>query len=156
MTLREEIPRDSPKDERVYDLDVFRSPDLVFKPREDLGIEQVEVRKLALRSYGDAQHTTRIELGQNTPAHLLYRRVEAAMRGINAGDYKVASVGLRVTFVKEPDQRTAKSRSFDLSWPNSCSLDDDDYGHRIRQMLADHGIEPKMPVDEGEDGASGR
>ena len=78
------------------------------------------------------------------------------MRGINAGDFKVSSVGLRVTFVREGDQKTAKSRSFELAWPNSCSLADDDYSHRIQQMLADHGIEPKIPVDQGEDGNSGR
>lgn len=70
------------------------------------------------------------------------------MRGINKGDYKVASVGLRVIFVQERDQKTAKSRSFDLSWPNSCSLDDDEYAHRIQEMLADHGIEPKTPSDD--------
>lgn len=65
--LGQEIPRNSPKDERVYDLEVFRDPDLVFKPRADLGIERVEIRKLALRTFGASQHTTRIELGQNTP-----------------------------------------------------------------------------------------
>ncbi len=142
------IPRDSPKDERIYEFDVFRNPNLVFKPREELGIDRVEIRKVSMRTFGEEAHVTRIELDQETDSNALHRRVEAAMRGIPKGDSWITSVGLRVTFVKEKGQKTSKTRSFDLSWPNSCSLDDDEYGQRILEMLADHGIEPKMPKDD--------
>lgn len=150
--LSAEIPRNSAKDQRVYDLEVFRAPGFQIKPREELGIKQVEIRKLSLRTLGDDTHTTRIELGQDAPSDILGRRVEMAMRGIGEHNYKVASVGLRVTFMQEANEAKAKTRSFDISWPNSCSLDDDDYGHRIQQMLADHGIEPKKPSDDSGDG----
>lgn len=153
--LNADIPRDSPKDERIYDLGVFRNSDFVFKPREDLGIERVEIRKMSIRTFGEDAHVTRIELDQETKSHVLHRRLETAMRDNKNGDYRISSVGMRVTFVKEKGQNDGKTRNFDLSWPNSSSLDDDEYGHRILQMLADHGIEPKMPKDDGADGDPG-
>jgi hypothetical protein len=150
--LGQPIPRDSEKDERVYDLEVFRDLKFKFNPNNALGINKVEVRKLALRILGEDKHTVRIELAPGTPPHVLHHRVQAAMSGIAPTMYKVASVGMQVTFELGPGEETPKTRSFDLSWPNSCSLDDDDRGQRIQRMLADHNIEPKRPTkdDDGD------
>ena len=152
--LGQVVARDSEKDERVYDLEMFCDADFLFKPRAELGIAKVEVRKLAVRTFGESRHTVRIELGPDTPAQIAYKRLEVAMGGLEMTMYKVASVGLKVTFEMGPKDKKAKTRSFDLSWPNSCSLDDDDYGQRIKQMLADHRVEPRPPTSDNGDGDS--
>ncbi len=123
--LGQDIERNSPKDDRVYDLEGFTNPNPKFKPQAGLGIENVEVRKLSIRTLGSNKHTVRIELGPDTPEHVLYQRLEVATRGLDATELKVAGVGLRVTFDRDAEHELPKSRSFDLSWPNSCSLDDD-------------------------------
>ena len=150
--LGQDIERKSSKDERVYDLEGFANPNPKFKHQPGLGIASVEVRKLFVRTLGSNKHTVRIELGPDTPEHVLYQRLEAATQGLDATELKVAGVGLRVAFDQGADGDAPKPRSFDLSWPNSCSLDDDDFGQRIRQMLSYHGIEPKVPEQGTDDG----
>lgn len=153
--LGQTIEKDVPRDDRVYDLERFQNPVSVFGPQPAPGIARVEVRKLAVRTVGSDQHIIRIELGPDTVAHVLYQRLEAATRDIDPTMLKVAGVGLKVTFEMGLDETSARTRSFDLSWPNSCSLDGDDLGQRIQQMLADHGIEPKPPKGEHDDGDQG-
>jgi hypothetical protein len=68
---------------------------------------------------------------------------------------KVTMIGVRVTFDLQTGQTKQKTRSFELRWPNSCNLKEDDYGIFIRHMLADHGIEPSRPADDGTDGGQG-
>ena len=144
--LGADIERNSPRDDRVYDLERFRHPVSLFGAKPAPGIAKVEVRKLAVRTLGKDQQTIRIELGQNTESHVLSKRLEIATRDLSPTMFKIANIGLRVTFELGPDETAAKTRSFDISWPNSCSLDTDELGLRIQQMLADHGIEPKPPV----------
>jgi hypothetical protein len=146
--LGQDIDRDVPRDDRVYDLERFLIPVSVFGPQPAPGIARVEVRKLAVRTVGRAQQTIRIELGQDTDAHVLYQRLEIATRDIDPTMLKVAGVGLQVTFEMGPKDTTAKTRSFEVSWPNSCSLDGDEVGQRIQQMLADHRIELQTPRGE--------
>jgi hypothetical protein len=149
--LGQKIERDVPRDDRVYDLERFLVPKPAFGPRPAPGISKVEVRKLSVRTLGRDQHTIRIELAPDTDVHVLYRRLEAATSGIDPTMLKVSGVGLQVTLEQGPNEPTARTRSFDLSWPNSCSLDSDEIGQRIQQMLVDHGIEPRQPTS-AEDG----
>jgi hypothetical protein len=46
-------------------------------------------------------------------------------------------------------RRKTSTRSFDINWPNSCSLKHDGRDLIIRKMLADSGIEPREP-DKGD------
>ena len=55
----------------------------------------------------------------------------------------VVQIGVVVTFTPKPGAKRASTRSFDISWPNSCSLKHDDKDSLIRKMLADSGIEPR-------------
>ena len=63
--LGQDIPRESPRDDRVYDLDVFLDPDFIFRPRPELGIASAEVRKIGIRVLGAEQHSINIDLGAN-------------------------------------------------------------------------------------------
>jgi hypothetical protein len=61
----------------------------------------------------------------------------------------VTQVGVKVTFAQTPASRKASTRTFDISWPNSCSLKHDRRDGIIRKMLADSGIEPREAAKEG-------
>jgi hypothetical protein len=60
----------------------------------------------------------------------------------------VTQVGIKVTFAHNPTSRKASTRSFDINWPNSCSLKHDGRDLIIRKMLADSGIEPRKPAKD--------
>jgi hypothetical protein len=62
--------------------------------------------------------------------------------GIPLTQMAVTQVGIKVTF-HNPTSRKASSGSFDVGWPNSCSLKHDGRDLIIRKMLADSGNDPK-------------
>lgn len=150
--LRHDIPWDSPRDDRVYDLDRFLDRSFSFKPAAFLGITKAEVRKIGIRVLGDTAHLVSIELGSDTDSYVLGQRVESVTAGIPPTLCKVARIGCRITFEKKPGEERVKTRSFELAWPNSCSLQIDAHGILIQRMLADHGIEPHRQIGDGDDG----
>jgi hypothetical protein len=150
--LGAEIPRDSLKDTRVYELGEFMSPTFVLTPSPELGILNAEVRKLRLQVLGNNKHTIRIELGAECPAHVLYDRIEAATRGIARSMLRVSQVGINVTFELRKEEKKHRARSFEITWPNSCSLQNEGYDVVIQRMLAENKIEPRLPTrDESDD-----
>jgi hypothetical protein len=90
-----DIPRESPADDRVYDLDVFLDPDFVFRPRPELGIAGAETRKIGVRVLGVEPLAINIDLGSNTPASVLYRLLKAATADIPKSMLKVARIACR-------------------------------------------------------------
>jgi hypothetical protein len=150
--LGTEIERDSPRDDRVYDLDCFLEADFAFRPAPLLGIAKVELRKIAVRVLGDDPHVVSVDLGADASGHVLSRRIEAATSDVHATLRKVARVGCRATFELKPGEERAKTRNFEIAWPNSCSLQNDAHGILIQRLLADHDIEPKRPTGDDGDG----
>lgn len=153
--LGQDIPAESPRDDRVYHLEALLDPSLDFRPSSELGIAGVEMRKIGIRVLGADQHTITIDLGDKTPVHILHRRLEAATAGIEPSLLKVARVGIRVAFESGPSDRQQKPRSFELAWPNSCSLQNDAHGVLIQRMLVDLGIEPRRPTGDRSDDNQG-
>ena len=139
------ISRDSPRDDRAYDLAPFLNPDFMFKPDDVLGIEQVELRKIRVRTSGKDARTLTIELGKTTAASALHRDLSAVLDGVPASQRQATQVGLQVTFEPLPNQTARRTRSFQITAPNSSNLKVDDFSPLIERMLVDHGIEPRAP-----------
>ncbi len=55
----------------------------------------------------------------------------------------VTQVGIVVTFAQHPARGHPVTRSFDIGWPNSCTLGNEGRDAIIRKMLSDSGIEPR-------------
>lgn len=151
--LKQHIEWDSPRDERVYDLERLKAPSFKFVPAPELGIAKVEIRRIGLRILGSEPHLVTIDLGQKTESHVLDRRIEAVTAGLRPSICRVARVGCRVTFEKGPQDARARTRSFELVWPNSSSIQNDPHGLLIQRMLSDHGIELQQPSDDDNQGA---
>ena len=75
------------------------------------------------------------------------------MRGVPTTLRKIAMVGVRVEFERKDDEAEPRTRSFDLVWPNSCTLQNDEFGAVIQRMLVDHHIEPRVPKTNGDGGS---
>ena len=142
IVLNKLIVRDSPKDDRAYDLKQFLNPDFTFKPAALLGIEKVEVRKIRVRISGKDGRTMIVDLNNETPSHVLYQDF-AVWAHVPSSQLQVTLVGLRVTFELLPKETEKRTRNFQITTPNSCNLKIDEFSPLIERLLIDHGIEPR-------------
>jgi hypothetical protein len=153
--LKADIPRDSPRDTRVYDLSMFARSDFELTGLAKHGIECAEVRRLRLHVLAPHKHSIIIDIGANTPKHVLFDRIKAVTQGLASSAIRVSQAGLHVTFELTPNDKKQRVRNFELNWPNSCSLHNDGYDVVIQRMLVENGIEPRQsdggPDDSGED-----
>jgi hypothetical protein len=153
--LKADIPRDSPRDTRVYDLSMFARSDFELTGLAKHGIERAEVRRLRLHVLAPHKHSIIVDIGANTPNHVLFDRIKAVTQGLAPSAIRVSQAGLRVTFELKPNDKKQRVRNFELNWPNSCSLHNDGYDVVIQRMLVENGIEPRQsdggPDDSGED-----
>jgi hypothetical protein len=153
--LRQDIEPRNPRDDRAYDLDVFLDPEFRFRPKPELGIARVDMRRIGVRVLGPEPCTITIDVGDTRLAHMLHRRLEAATHGVASSMLRVSRVGMRVAFEPGPDDKRPKTRTFDIVWPNSCSLHNDSHGVLIQRMLAEQGIELKRRRSKESDGNQG-
>ena len=153
--LKTDIPRDNPRDTRVYDLSMFGRADFQLIGIARHGIERAEVRRLRLHVLAPHKHSIVIDIGTNTPSHVLFDRIHAATRGLAPSTIRVSQAGLRVAFELKAHDKKQRVRNFELNWPNSCSLHNDGYDVVIQRMLVENGIEPQQsaerPDDSGEE-----
>jgi hypothetical protein len=153
--LRADIPRDNPRDTRVYDLSMFARADFQLTGLAKHGVERAEVRRLRLHVLAPHKHSLIIDIGANTPSHVLFDRIKAATQGLASSAIRVSQAGLRVTFELNANDKKQRVRNFELNWPNSCSLHNDGYDVVIQRILVENGVEPRQsddgPDDSGED-----
>ena len=135
------------KDERVYEMNPVRSRQFQFVYGPDSGIADVAVRKLRLKVYGKNERLV-LEADPSYNKHAVFDLLDKVARAIPLVQMAVTQVGIKVTFAHKPGARRPGTRSFDINWPNSCSLKHDGRDLIIRKMLADSGIEPREPVQQ--------
>ncbi len=144
--LKAELGPDK-KDERVYDLNLARSPQFHFVYGPNSGIAEVAVNKLRLTVYGKKERIV-LEADPTYDKHAIFDLLDKVAKGIPLTQMAVTQVGIKVTFAHNPTSRKPGTRSFDVIWPNSCSLRYDGRDLIIRKMLADSGIEPIEPAKD--------
>lgn len=149
--LGAKIQRDSPRDDRAYDLQAFLDSEFTFKPNSMHGIANVELRKLRVRIGGSNGRTVLIDLNNDTPSHVIHRDLAALLATVPKSQQKVTLAGLRVTFDELPGQKRQLTRSFEIAAPNSCNLKVDDFSPAIERLLADHGLVPRRPSSKVDD-----
>ena len=147
-----EIPAESPRDDRVYDLDQFLEPAFLFQPSAEPGIARAAVRQMDIRIRGSQPYKVSIELGAATPGHFLYAPIRAILESVPPSMRQVVRVRIAVEFEQNADGDRLKPCMFDVRTPNSCNLTDDTRGALIQRMLEDHGFEPRRPASETTNG----
>jgi len=144
--LKAELGPDE-KDERVYDLNPVRSRQFQFVYDPESGIADVVVKKLRLTVYGKKERIL-LEAAPTCNKHAVFDLLDKVAKGIPLTQMAVTQLGIKVTFAHNPTSRKASTRSFDINWPNSCSLKHDGRDLIICKLLADSGIEPREPAKD--------
>ena len=130
------------EDEKIYDLAPINQPDAIFKFSPDMGIQSVAVKKLRIAINGTKERIT-LETNPNNNPSAIYDLRDKIFSKIPLTQLTITQVGIVVTFTPEGNKKPT-TKSFEISWPNSCTLKHDDKDAIIRKMLIDSGFEPQL------------
>lgn len=129
------------EDDRVYDLAPLQASDPPFQFSPDSGIQSVAIKKFRLAINGSKERIT-LEANPERNPNAVYELRDKLCKSIPLSQMTITQVGVLVTFTPGPAGKTS-TRSFDINWPNSCSLKHDGNDAIIRKMLIASGIEPR-------------
>jgi len=138
-----ELPPD-PEDERVYDLNPLRERGFPFVYDPASSIQSVVVRKLRLSSKVVKGDRITLEADATARHDAIYDLLDQLGASLRLRTYYVTQVELAALVATKPNEKP-KSVAVRISYPNSCSLKYDDVDLKLREMLADSGIEPREP-----------
>jgi hypothetical protein len=88
-----------------------------------------------------------LEADTKRDPHAVYALLDKLAPALPLHLYNITQAELSALVVVDED-KPAKTISFKITHPNSCSLKYDEVGLKLRAMLEASGIEPKEPVDE--------
>lgn len=136
--LKLETLKDGTIDKRVYDLEPLADSDFGFQIEPEDGVESIVVTKLRLKLKHGLGRRIVLEADTKNDPQAVYTLLEK----LSPPDHFITQIRLKITFEPTEGKRT-KTRSFNISYPNSCALNYDGCDLLIRNMLARSGIEPK-------------
>lgn len=143
----DELPPD-PKDERVYELGPLLQKSFDFSPAIGSGIDSVVVKKLRLSSRVKKGERIKLEADTSNDPKAIYALLDKIGKSTPLNLYNVTLVELSASVVM--DDKPPKNVPIRITHPNSCSLKYDELDHRLRDMLADAGIELKEPEEDAQ------
>jgi len=138
----EDLPEFS-LDERVYDLAPLVNQDFEFTIADNASIEDIVVTKLRLTLKSGLKRRISLEANTNQNSEAVYD----LLNELKPPPYYITQTEMKATFKTEPGKRT-KTKSFTITYPNSCNLNHDGKDAMIRDILAASGIEPQAPSDD--------
>jgi len=125
-------------DKRVYDLAALDDTAFEFKLEPVAGIASVVVTRLRLT----LKHGSRRRIILEADTKHKPKAVYDLLGELTLPAYHITQVGVKVTFDALEGKR-AKTRTFNITYPNSCALNYDGNDLKIREMLSASGIEPQ-------------
>ncbi|OIQ76482.1 hypothetical protein GALL_418320 [mine drainage metagenome] len=130
------------EDDRVYELAPLQASSPPFQFSPDTGIQGVAIKKFRLAINGSKERIT-LEASPERNPNAIYDLRDKLCKTIPLSQMTITQVGILVTFAPDPATGKTSTRSFDINWPNSCSLKHDGKDAIIRKMLIASGIEPR-------------
>ena len=130
------------EDTRIYDLAPLQNSNPPFQFSPDSGIESVAIKKFRLAIDGTTERIT-LEVNPKHNQNAIYELRDRVCKNISLSQMTITQVGIVVTYISTPKTGEKNTRTFDISWPNSCSLKHDGNDAAIREMLIASGIEPR-------------
>jgi hypothetical protein len=146
-------------DEKIYDLNIFKRPNVSFAYDPASGIRGVVVKHLRFSLLGGGKRRITLETDPADGRDAMYRLVDAAFwpGGNGTSDRlslalaNVTRAGLQVQFAPA-GRRGPSTKTFYLTHSNRCSLKHEGRDQALRQMLVDSGIEPMKAPTAGAKG----
>ena len=136
--LKLETLADGSIDKRVYDLAPLQDANFSFAIVPASGIASAVVTRMRLTPKHGIKRRITVEADTKHNPKAVY----ALRDTLRLPPHQITQVGVKVTFDPIASRR-AKTRSFNITYPNSCALNNDGLDLQIRKMLADSGIEPR-------------
>lgn len=130
------------EDDRVYDLAPLQASNPPFQYSPESGIQSVAIKKFRLAINGTKERVT-LEANPERNPNAVYELRDKLCKSIPLSQMTITQVGILVTFTPDPATGKTSTKSFDINWPNSCSLKHDGKDAIIRKMLIASGIEPR-------------
>lgn len=125
-------------DARVYNLDPLADPNFEFRFPPGSGITSAIVTKMRLTL--KHAHRRRIVLEADTKQNNM--AVYDLLTSLNLPPYFVTQVSIKAVFDARPGKRPG-TKTFNVTYPNSCNLNHEGRDNLIRRMLIASGIEPQ-------------
>jgi hypothetical protein len=125
-------------DSRVYELNPVTEPSFAFKIEPASGIEKVLVTRLRATLKSDKKRRITVEADAYKNSNAVYDLLDT----LKLPDYFVTQVTIKVAFESVRNAK-AKTKTVNITYPNSCALNYDGNDLKIRQMLVQSGLEPK-------------
>ena len=129
---------DGTVDKRVYDLDPLADAEFQFQYDPESGIERIEVTQLRLTLKFGSKKRIILEADTKHDPSAVYDLLEL----LKPPPYFITLARLKVTFEPKLGKR-ARTRTFNITYPNSLSLGHDGDDLKIRKVLAESGLEPR-------------
>ncbi len=130
--------KDGTIDKRVYDLAPLADAEFTFQIDPESGIDQIVVTQLRLTLKHGSKRRIILEADTKNNPQAVYDLLEK----LNPPAYFITQTRIKVIFEPKIGKRT-RTRTFNITYPNSCALGHDGDDLKIRKMLAKSGIEPK-------------
>jgi hypothetical protein len=127
-------------DKRVYDLDLLANPDFEFDFPAGSGINDAIVTKMRLSLKHGAGRRVVLEADTKRNAMAVYE----LLKELSPPPHFVTQITMKVVFDADPGKRSG-TKTFNITYPNSCNLNHEGKDNIIRQMLSASGIEPRAP-----------
>jgi hypothetical protein len=130
--------KDGTIDKRVYDLDPLGDTEFTFQIEPESGIEQIVITQLRLTLKHGVKRRIILEADTKNNAQAVYNLLEK----LNPPAYFITQARIKVIFEATFGKR-AKTRTFNVTYPNYCGLGYDGDDLKIRKILEKSGIEPQ-------------
>jgi len=125
-------------DKRVYDLDPIGDAEFKFTIEPESGIDQIIVTQLRLT----LKHGTKRRISLEAETKNNPQAVYDLLAELNPPAYFITQTRIKVIFESKFGERT-KTKTFNITYPNSCALGHEGNDLKIRKMLEKSGIEPQ-------------
>jgi hypothetical protein len=129
---------DGTVDKRVYDLDPLEDAEFQFQIEPESGIERIEVTQLRLSLKYSAKQRITLEADTKHDPSAVYDLLKL----LKPPPHYISLARVKVTFEPKLGKR-ARTRTFNITYPNSLSLGHDGEDEKIRNILAKSGLEPR-------------
>ena len=136
--LNLETLADGKIDKRVYDLTPLQDANFDFTIAPTSGITSAMVTRMRLTLKHGAKRRITLEADTKTNPKAVYDLRDS----LQLPAHHITQLGVKVTF-GPVDGKRARTRTFNITYPNSCALNNDGLDLKIRNMLNDSGIEPR-------------
>ena len=124
---------------KVFNLDPLLDQNKSFQFQPESGIQSVAVKKLIIMVQGSSERIT-LEADPSVDTQAVYHLMQKTCQSFKKSRLNIKRTTLVVTFF--PDNKgKSKTCTFEVGWPNTCTLQHHKHEAAIRQMLIDSGID---------------